>query len=221
MEQAQVKRIVEAVLFVTGDPVSLKRLVDLMPELTSRKARELIQELNAEYRERQRAFFVQEVAGGYQMVTQQDLASWVMRALERPKPDTVRPAALETLAIIAYRQPIAKAEIEAIRGVDVTASLETLLERQFIRVAGRRESPGRPFVYATTTEFLRHFGLRSLEALPAMPTPAVPEYPAAVLVAQEPSSVGLELRSSALPSATPARLASPNEAAGVPASVSS
>ena len=84
-------------------------------------------------------------------------------------------AALETLAIVAYRQPITKAEIEAIRGVDVTASLDTLMERGFIRMAGRKESPGRPFLYGTTAEFLRHFGLKSLETLPPMAQPSVPE----------------------------------------------
>ena len=84
-------------------------------------------------------------------------------------------AALETLAIIAYRQPITKAEVEAIRGVDISASLETLTERRFVRVAGRKESPGRPFLYGTTVEFLRHFGLKSLEALPAMQLPTIKE----------------------------------------------
>ena len=177
MERAEAKRVIEAILFVSGQPVTPKRLKDLLPDLDAQAAREIIHELNEEYLAGRRAFHVQEVGGGFQLVTHQDLAPWVQRTLERPKPDAVSTAALETLAIIAYRQPITKAEIEAIRGVDITASLETVVERQFVRAVGRRDSPGRPFLYATTAEFLRHFGLTSLEALPPMATPTLPEHP--------------------------------------------
>ncbi len=179
MEQEQVKRIVEAVLFVFGQPVTHKRLAELLPDVEGAAIRGLIQALNGEYLAARRAFKIQEVAGGYQLVTDQELAPWVKRALQAPKPDAVSTAALETLAIIAYRQPITKAEIEAIRGVDVSASLDTLTERRFVRIAGRKESPGRPFLYTTTTEFLRHFGLRSLEALPSLTLPSIKEPQAA------------------------------------------
>ena len=175
MDETQGKRIIEAVLFVSGEPVALKQLLHALPDLEPAKIRLLIHTLNGEYLTTQRAFRIQEVAGGYQFVTDQQLASWVRRALEQPKADSVSSATMETLAIIAYRQPITKAEIEAIRGVDVTASLDTLLERRFIRSAGRKESPGRPFLYATTPEFLRHFGLRSLEALPSVTFPSLKE----------------------------------------------
>ena len=175
MDQAQAKRIIEALLFVFGQSLPLKRITEVLPDLDAARIREAIQALNTEYASSQRAFHIQEVAGGYQLVTDQQLAPWVKRALQSPKPDAVSVAALETLAIIAYRQPITKAEIEAIRGVDVTASLDTLVERRFVRVAGRKESPGRPFLYATTSEFLRHFGLRSLEALPSISLPTVKE----------------------------------------------
>ena len=179
MDHAQGKRIIEALLFVFGQPMAHKRLLEILPDLDSAQVRQVIQTLNAEYASSGRAFQIQEVAGGYQFVTEQELAPWIRRALQTPKPDSVSAAALETLAIIAYRQPITKAEIEAIRGVDVTASLETLLERRFVRVAGRKESPGRPFLYGTTTEFLRHFGLKSLEALPSLNLPTVKEPEAA------------------------------------------
>ena len=134
---------------------------------------------------------IQEIAGGYQIVTDQQLAPWVKRALQSPKPDAVSAAALETLAIIAYRQPVTKAEVEAVRGVDVTASLDTLVERRFVRIAGRKDSPGRPFLYGTTAEFLRHFGLKSLEALPPMALPSIQEpvaAPAESAGPQEPAS---------------------------------
>ena len=175
MDEAQAKRVIEALLFVVGQPLALKHLTEVLPDLEAAAIRRLIETLNGEYAASGRAFLIQEVAGGYQIVTDQQLAPWVRRALQQPKPDAVSVASLETLAIIAYRQPITKAEIEAIRGVDVTASLETLVERRFARVAGRKESPGRPFLYGTTTEFLRHFGLKSLEALPKMGLPAIQE----------------------------------------------
>ena len=191
MEQTQAKRIIEAVLFVFGGPVALKRIQEAVPEVDVVVIRQAVQELNAEYAAARRAFQVQEVAGGYQLVTVQEVAPWVKRALERRKPDAVSAAALETLAIIAYRQPITKAEIEAIRGVDVAASLDTLVERQFVRISGRKDSPGRPFLYGTTSEFLRHFGLKSLEALPTLNLPTVPEHSSALAqppAAPDPSS---------------------------------
>lgn len=190
MDDAQVTRIIEAVLFVFGQPVPLKRIQQVLPAVESQRLRGAIQQLTEEYTAGQRAFGVQEVAGGYQLVTRQDLAPWVKKALESPRPDSVSTASLETLAVIAYRQPITKAEIEAVRGVDVTAALDTLIERQFVRATGRKDSPGRPFLYATTSEFLRHFGLRSLEALPAMQVPTVPEHPEPVAMATAPAAAG-------------------------------
>ena len=182
MDETQVKQIIEAVLFVFNQPLPLKRLGELLPDLDAARLRQLIQALNDEYAASARTFHVQEVAGGYQLVTRQELAPWIRKALAHPKPDSVSTAALESLAIIAYRQPITKAEIEAIRGVDITASLETLMERRFVRVAGRKDSPGRPFLYGTTPEFLRHFGLKSIDALPKMTQPTISE-PTAVPVA--------------------------------------
>ena len=175
MDETQAKRIIEALLFVFSQPLALKRITEVVPDLEPASVRALVQTLNGEYEAGARAFRIQEVAGGYQLVTDQQLAPWVKRALQSPRPDSVSAAALETLAIVAYRQPVTKAEIEAVRGVDITASLDTLIERRFVRIAGRKESPGRPFLYGTTTEFLRHFGLKSLEALPRMELPAIAE----------------------------------------------
>jgi len=177
MEPMHAQQIIEAILFVIGEPVTLKRLGEIAAEVGTAEIRQLIEALNAEYVTSGRAFRIQEVAGGYQLVTDQHVAPWVRKALQNPRPDAVSKGALETLAIVAYRQPIAKAEIEAIRGVDVTAALDTLVERRFVRVAGRKESPGRPFLYGTTAEFLRHFGLRSIEALPTLQLPTVQEPP--------------------------------------------
>ena len=179
MDDTQAKRILEALLFVFGQPLALKRALEIIPDLEGPAVRRLIQELNDEYASGRRSFQIQEMAGGYQLVTDQELAPWIRRALQSPKPDAVSAATMETLAIIAYRQPITKAEIDAIRGVDVTASIDTLIERRFVRVAGRKDSPGRPFLYSTTTEFLRHFGLKSIEALPRLALPTIHEPQAA------------------------------------------
>ena len=175
MDQPQTKRVIEALLFVFGEPMAFKRLADVLSDVEPQAIRSLVQSLNAEYASTGRAFHIQEVAGGYQLVTDQQLAPWVKKALQSPKPDSVSVAALETLAIIAYRQPITKAEVEAIRGVDISASLDTLVERRFVRIAGRKDSPGRPFLYGTTAEFLRHFGLKSLETLPHLELPSLQE----------------------------------------------
>ena len=184
--QPSVQQIVEGVLFVCGQPVALKRLCEIA-QTDIPAIRASVETLNREYEAGGRAFQIQEVGGGYQFVTHQSLAPWIKRALQSPRPDSVSTAALETLAIIAYRQPITKAEIEAIRGVDVTASLDTLVERRFVHIAGRKESPGRPFFYRTAPEFLRHFGIKSIESLPRMALPSVEEQTTA-----EPAPVAVE-----------------------------
>ncbi len=116
MDERQGKRVLEGLLFVFGRPLALKRLTQILPDLEVATIRQLIHTLNDEYAASERAFLIQEVAGGYQIVTDQELAPWIRRALQSPKPDSVSTATMETLAIIAYRQPITKADIEAIRG---------------------------------------------------------------------------------------------------------
>ena len=206
MDLIEAKRIVEGVLFISNQPVTLKRLKEVLTEFEQDTLRRLLQELDGEYVQAQRAFRIQEIAGGYQLVTDPKLAPWMKRALALPREDTVSKAALETLAMIAYRQPITKAEIEAIRGVDTTGVVDTLLERKFVRIIGRKETPGRPFLYGTTDEFLRHFGLKSLEDLPKLgeTSPVVPgfgpppteapaaEHPGEVAPAASPTSTGHE-----------------------------
>src|SRR3990167_2409483 len=190
-DQTDTKRILEALLFAYGEPLPVKRITEVVPDTNAAQLRQIVDALNAEYVASGRAFHIQEVGGGYQLATDKALAPWVKRALERSKPDAVSAAAMETLAIIAYRQPITKADIEAIRGVDVTASLDTLVEKRFVRITGRKDSPGRPFMYATTGDFLRHFGLKSIEALPSMALPTVQEPEAAQPAPPAPAPVGM------------------------------
>ena len=175
MEQIEVQRILEALLFVFSEPFPVKRLKEILPEAGEPEIRRAVDALNASYAANSHVVTIQEVAGSLQLVTDQAMAPWIRKALQPPRPDAVTAATMETLAIIAYRQPITKAEIEAIRGVDVTASLEALVERRLVRVAGRKDNPGRPFLYGTTTEFLRHFGLKSLQALPRMAPSSISE----------------------------------------------
>jgi segregation and condensation protein B len=177
MDLSQAKRILEGILFVSHQPVTVKRLREAIPGLEPAQIRGLLDELAAEYVQQARAFRVQEVAGAFQLVTDAELAPIVKRALELPPSDTLRKAALETLAIVAYRQPMTKAEIELIRGVDGGATLETLLERQLVKVVGKKETPGRPLLYGTTPEFLRHFGLKELGELPPIDPSAMPQLP--------------------------------------------
>ena len=193
METSQARRILEGLLFVSGQPVTPKQLKTALPELEASALRQLVAQLNDEYAQAQHAFQIQEIAGGYQLVTDPKLAATIKRALELPREDSLSKPALETLAIIAYRQPLTKAEIEIIRGVDVGGTLETLLEHRFIRVTGRKETPGRPLLYGTTADFLRHFGLNSLENLPPMTNPAqAPTLPIVPLAkSAEPASVSV------------------------------
>jgi segregation and condensation protein B len=122
MDDREAKRVIEALLFVFSQPLPLKRITEVLPGLEPVKIRALVQTLNGEYEASGRAFRIQEIAGGYQIVTDPALAPWIKQALAGPRPDSVSAAALETLAIIAYRQPVTKAEIEAVRGVDVAAA---------------------------------------------------------------------------------------------------
>lgn len=173
----QLEHLLEALVFASTKPVSvadLARILRKQPEegalfsgwqdATETEIGAALQRLKEESRER--GIQLQEVSGGYRFVTHPDAAWWVAELLEAPKPPRLSPAALETLAVIAYRQPISRAEIEAVRGVAVGGVLETLVERGVVHVAGRAEVPGRPLIYETTPYFLEHFGLRDVSELP-------------------------------------------------------
>src|SRR3989338_5954178 len=167
MDRAEAKRIVEALIFVGEKPVSIDTLKDIVGEIEPAVVRALIEELNAEYASSARSFQIKEIAGGFQMMTDPVYSKWIASLYKRP-PDKLTGPSLETLAIIAYRQPLTRSEIEAIRGVNVDGVLHTLEERGLIMSRGRLEAAGRPILYGTTTEFLHHFGLKSLEELPKL-----------------------------------------------------
>jgi segregation and condensation protein B len=165
VDEERLKAIIESLLFAAGEPVSLNRLAAVLDSVPKEEIRNALAALGAEYSQGGRGLTVEEVAGGYQLRTRKEFAPHI-RKLLAGKPPRLSRSLLETLAIIAYRQPITRPEIEEVRGVDCGGVLETLLERRIIRIAGRKEAPGRPMIYATTPEFLEVFGLKDLDSLP-------------------------------------------------------
>jgi segregation and condensation protein B len=167
MEQQDRRRILEALLLSSSDPVTAARLGRVVPESSAREVREDVDALNESYAAESRGFRIEEVSGGYQLRTLPELAPFVQQ-LEPVPPLRMSRASLETLAIIAYKQPVTRAEIEHVRGVDAGPLLRGLLERRLARIAGHREVPGRPILYATTPRFLEVFGLAGLSDLPTL-----------------------------------------------------
>lgn len=167
MDREEARRIIEVLLFVSDKPVSAETLKEVLKDIETTEVRSLIEELNKEYGSSGRSFSIKEIAGGFQMLTDPAYSSWISALYKRP-PDKLTGPSLETLAIIAYKQPITRSEIEAIRGVNVDGVLRTLEERELIKTRGRLEAPGRPILYGTTMDFLKHFGLKSLEELPKL-----------------------------------------------------
>jgi segregation and condensation protein B len=167
MERVEQRRIAEALILGAAEPVSAGRLAEIVPGVRPADVPGLVGELNAEYAEQRRAFEVVESGGGFQLRTLGEFAPYLQQTLAT-RPLKLSPAALETLAVVAYRQPVTRAEIEHVRGVDVGAVLRSLLERRLVRIAGHREVAGRPLLYATTRRFLEVFGLARLEDLPTL-----------------------------------------------------
>lgn len=165
VSREQVRKLLEALLFVAWEPVSLKRLAEIV-ECDSRLVRELLGELQTEYIDR--GFQLVEIAGGWQFLTPADIAPYIEK-LYNPRTQQLSKAALETLAIVAYRQPVTRLEIDSIRQVKSDAVLSKLMEKSLVKEVGRLEGPGRPILYGTTREFLSAFGLVSLADLPPLP----------------------------------------------------
>lgn len=159
--------ILEALIFVSDTPVPFQRLRDLLPEWDEGVIQESMNSLVEDYRSREGGLYIAEVSGGYQIRTRENVREWVRR-FRKERPFTLSRAALETLAIIAYRQPVVKAEVDVIRGVDSSGTLRNLLEKNLVRVAGRKDVPGKPIIYATTARFLELFHLRDLSELPTL-----------------------------------------------------
>lgn len=168
LEPSQAKKIIEALLFAATKPLSVQEIRKAVKPLTAREVETLITELKEDYLQNGRSFEIIEIAGGYEMATRKEYAPWILKIELQKKAKQVTQSALETLAILAYKQPITRAEIEDLRGVDVSGVMATLVERGLIKIVGRKEVPGRPFLYGTTEKFLEHFGLNRIEDLPSI-----------------------------------------------------
>lgn len=161
------KTIIEGLLFVSGEPLNVDRIEAVLEGTPKERIQKALDELETEYDDLERAFTLRKVAGGYQFRTRPDLSSYILK-LKKKSPTRLSRAALETLAVVAYRQPILRVEIEKIRGVDVGGILKTLMEKGLVRVAGRKDLPGRPMIYGTTKKFLETFDLPNLDSLPSL-----------------------------------------------------
>ena len=166
MNYTKAKAIVEALIFASPDPISPKRIAELTG-LAPSTAESLVKDIQEKYKRDKSGIQVVFVAGGYEMTTRPEVAEYVAKLNVGVRQGLSRPA-LETLAIIAYKQPITRPELESIRGVRVDSVLNTLLERRLIRVSGRKKAPGRPALYSTTPVFLQWFGLSSMDDLPPL-----------------------------------------------------
>ncbi|PJA40177.1 SMC-Scp complex subunit ScpB, partial [candidate division WWE3 bacterium CG_4_9_14_3_um_filter_39_7] len=162
----EAKRVIEAILFSSSKPLAIVEFKRVLKGYSASQIEGLIRELQAEYVATERSFRIIEIAKGFEISTEPKYAPWILKLELQKKARQASQSALETLAILAYKQPMTRAEIEDLRGVDVSGVISTLMERQLVKIVGRKEVPGRPFLYGTTEKFLEHFGLKSIQDLP-------------------------------------------------------
>ena len=169
MDAQDLRPILEAILFASDSSLTADELKDAFDgEISTAAVKAALSELEKEYESLGRGFALKEIAGGYQILTHERFSSHLKRFYQSREKKRLSPASLETLSVVAYKQPVTKADIEFVRGVNVDGPLRTLLEKNLIKIAGRKEVPGRPILYGTTKEFLAHFGLNSVKELPPL-----------------------------------------------------
>ena len=169
MQPQDLRFIIEAILFASDQPLTAEELKEAFDsDVTVSEIKSAISELSREYEAQSRGFALKEIAGGFQILTHERFSSHLKRFYQSREKKKLSPAGLETLSVVAYKQPVTKADIEFIRGVNVDGPLKTLLEKDLVRIAGRRDVPGRPILYGTTPEFLARFGLNSIKELPPL-----------------------------------------------------
>jgi len=167
LSEAVIKEIVESILFVADTPLSLDRLCTILEEFERDEIRRSIDAISSDCNSSQRGIELVQVAGGYQFRSRPEFADYIRR-LKRAKPARFSPSALETLAIVAYRQPVTRAEVEYLRGVDSGGILKSLLDKKLVRIIGKKDIPGKPLIYGTTREFMETFNLKDLASLPTL-----------------------------------------------------
>lgn len=160
------KRIIECLIFVSLEPLSLEKIKNVCTDFETREIESALNELLLEYRNQEKGIQISTAAGGYLLATKSEYDPYVRKLLRVDRKNRLSPAAMETLSTVAYHQPITLAEISALRGVDSTHSLKTLLQKRLVKIVGRKKSPGKPLIYRTSNRFLSYFGLESLKDLP-------------------------------------------------------
>ncbi|MBI5207122.1 MAG: SMC-Scp complex subunit ScpB [Candidatus Firestonebacteria bacterium] len=168
MNLKEIKRIIEAFLFVSDKPLTIQKIKELLEVPDAKTIKGIIIELKEEYDREERSFQIVEIAGGYIIYTKDKYAPWVKKIIRSKDEKKLSHAILETLAIIAYKQPITRLDIETIRGVGVSYIIKTLMEKKLIRITGKKEGVGKSLLYGTTKDFLIYFGLKSLDELPQL-----------------------------------------------------
>ena len=168
MDDVELRPIVEALLFVATEPLSLDRLCELLDGVERSRVVTALDDLRDAYRRQNHGLAIVEVGGGYEMVTVAEAAPWIRKLAATKASSRLSKPALETLAIIAYKQPLTRPEIEAIRGVDVAGVVKTLMDRRLVKIVGRKDVVGRPMMFGTTKEFFQAFGLNDLSDLPTL-----------------------------------------------------
>ena len=163
----KIKSAIEAMLFVSGEPLPAREIISNL-EVDNKLVLEIINEMIEEYKKEDRGIRLIEINGGYQLVTKEENSDYIQKLLKKNRKHSLSQASIESLAIIAYKQPITRIDIDEIRGVKSESALQRLVERNLIREVGRLEVPGRPILYGTTDEFLRQFGLKTLKELPSL-----------------------------------------------------
>ena len=175
MEEKNYEAIIEAVLFTMGESVELEKIANAI-ELDKKETKEIIEALQLKYENEKRGIAIMELEGSYQMCTRNEMYEYLIRIAKQPKKRVLTDVLLETLSIIAYKQPITKAEIEKIRGVSSDHAVSKLVEYNLVHEVGRLDAPGRPMLFGTTEEFLRSFGVHSIDELPVLNDDLVEEF---------------------------------------------
>lgn len=165
-DPVRAKQVIEALIFASSKPITPAEIRKVAKSLTPGVIKDHVAQIQKEYQETNRPFDLVEVAGGYEITTKKEFAPWIFKIELQKKVKQASHSALETLAILAYKQPLTRAEIEELRGVDTSGVMSTLMEKDFVKIVGKKEVPGRPFLYGTTDKFLEHFGLKDLTDLP-------------------------------------------------------
>jgi segregation and condensation protein B len=168
LKDQELKAALESLLFVAGSPLSIDRLKGIFEEAPQEQIEAQLQALRQEYEERSAGIMLVEVAGGFQLATHPDSAIWIRKFKAVKVSSKLSRPALETLAIVAYKQPITRTEVEAVRGVNIGGIMRNLMERRLVKIVGKKDVPGKPMMYGTTTDFLQYFGLKDLSNLPTL-----------------------------------------------------